>query len=345
MTLLKTPQLASLYKDARDYPDRENPSIEFWVAILYHFLPAPRWNHAREFAPVLEDPQDLRRMDVVSRKFVAKNSRYYYSGILEGKRHSYDQGDVEKVEQQLLEYSNAYTSSCDEESLWGFTVLGTRIRVWFYRKGDASLIAYSPQTTAFYNDAPYIDANTPDTTELEKAFGYIQEHPWPTKKTRGVSLDIPTQPPSSNPFSGASLPALVYTSHPLASSSAANPGYGSSTSSYIVPPSSSNLDRGRISSPSEEGSPGHGSQEHYAPAPDDSKWVNVEVETKKGGDAYHFYYQDKHYVKEEADWEERKIVVKGQEYSCVVCTGKNSGLHFYTWSLRDLPLYKGKGRK
>lgn len=90
MTLLKTPYLVSLYKDAHTYSDRENPSIEFWVVVLYYFLPAPVWNHAREFPPGLNDPIDLRKMDIVSRKYATKKCAYFYSGNLEGKRPNYD---------------------------------------------------------------------------------------------------------------------------------------------------------------------------------------------------------------------------------------------------------------
>jgi hypothetical protein len=67
-------------------------------------------------------------MDIVSRRSVTKQSTYFYSSNLEGKRPNYDQKDIETVEQQLHEYSSAYLDSCDETSLWGFTTLGTKIR-------------------------------------------------------------------------------------------------------------------------------------------------------------------------------------------------------------------------
>ncbi|CAG8975726.1 hypothetical protein HYALB_00009133 [Hymenoscyphus albidus] len=153
-------------------------------------------------------------MDIVSRKFVTKQSRYFYSGILEGKKPNYDQDDVDTVEQQLHEYSSAYIDSCDETSLWGFTTLGTKIRFWFYKRASNGLVAYLPQTTASYTDAPYIDANARETEDLEAAFEYIRNNPWPTKNTRGVSPDIPAQPPSTIPFSGTTVSPLRLTSHP-----------------------------------------------------------------------------------------------------------------------------------
>jgi hypothetical protein len=320
----------------------------------------PLFALSREFAPVLDDPSDLRKMDIVLRKFDKKKSFYFYSGILEGKRPKYDQDDIITVEQQLHEYSCGYLDSCDEDSLWD-TTLGTKIRICFTRGGD-NLTAYYPQTTAFHTDAPYIDANTLDTTGLEKAFEYIHINPWPTEKTRGVSPDIPTQSLSSNPFSGPTAPApLVQTSsYSAAVTSYGTGSYGPSnydpitrTVPIIQPPTqdasdlvgTKTADRGRISSPSDEGSQGDGSHEQYPLIPDDAIYVDVEVETKKGGHLYHFSYNNQHYIKGESDWVDRTAVVDGKSFECVLCTGKKSGLNFYTWSLMRLQQYKGKGKR
>jgi hypothetical protein len=52
----------------------------------------------------------------------------------------------------------------------GYITLGTKILFWFYIKGENGVTAYFLRTTAFYNDAPYIDADSRDTKELEAAF-------------------------------------------------------------------------------------------------------------------------------------------------------------------------------
>jgi hypothetical protein len=349
MTLLKTPHLRSLYRDANFYPNRENPSIEFWVAVIYHFLEAPRWNHVREFAPVLDDAKDLRKMDIALRKFVTENSTYFYSGILEGKRPKYDKDDIIKVEEQLHEYSSGYLNSCEEgESLWGFTTLGTRIRVWFTRKGG-NLTAYYPQTTAIYTDAPYIDANTPDTTALENIFKHIDKHPWPTKETRGVSPEIPTQPPSLNPFSGPTVPPALVVQSPYSAQSSSV--YGSSTPYHHGFPAAPSYNTVPIIQPPTQDAsaavPASGdlmSHEYHPLIPDDAILVDVEVETKESGDLYHFYHNNQHYIKGESDWVDRTVMVNGDSLNCVLYTGKSSRLNFYTWNLSSLEPYKGKGK-
>jgi hypothetical protein len=159
-----------------------------------------------------------------------------------------------------------------------------------------------------------------------------------------AATDSYSYPAASQSASGSrsSYTVPIHSSSSTIPLNPAEPASGSH-SSYTVPihsssstiplnPAESASDSGRFSNPSEEGSY-EDVEEHSPRIPDDSLQVQLQVETIDGSEVYHFYVGKDYYKRELSDWKDGSVELNGKLYSCVFCTGKNTGQHFYTWDL------------
>ncbi len=114
------------------------------------------------------------------------------------------------------------------------------------------------------------------------------------------------------------------------------------------------LEQGPDTQTEAEAGAGAEAEENHPTIPEDSIYVEVKVEVRDTGDLFHFEYDGIHYTSEYSDWQNGTVIVDDKSYECFLYTGKKTGKHFWTYSLRDLEQLetetrwgkgKGKGKK
>lgn len=283
---------------AAEFPASEN----FTVSPQYPPAPdsAQRIDHAVRY---LESGDfGIKILVVVEDKRAKKSERFSLRGL----------------EKQAQDYCVVcLESETDMPFVYAITAAGAHLRIWKYTREDELIPFWGEYEPGDWNQYKDVGIDV-DAQLIRSSFEQMKVFP-PTPRSGQSSHTYGTTGQSSY-------------AAPLASAS-----YSASLGSYqgyTVPVVKQ--DGGRFSSLSEKGSPRD--ESHGTSLPSNAIQVEVLNESKKDGDLYHFYHNNKHYTIGEKDWAVHTTEFDGAIYDCVAYG--ESGLWFWTWNLIDLQPYK-----
>ncbi|KAE8442168.1 hypothetical protein EG329_003756 [Mollisiaceae sp. DMI_Dod_QoI] len=187
-----TPQVQKLWADAQTRP--EWASTKFWEYIFSHnIFDGPEWVVSSQQPPTYDDG-DLRRIDLVVEN-IDENANSAALMFMEAKRASATLDLVLEVEYQAFTACCAALYATGRESIWAMTCVGTRAKLWAYRRDDDYLTQFYPLSDNLSEKDEYVEYSSEVLTQLE----YIQRNFVPPKEV------FDKKPPSPRPAT-ATLP-------------------------------------------------------------------------------------------------------------------------------------------
>ncbi|KAF8847846.1 hypothetical protein BDZ45DRAFT_681625 [Acephala macrosclerotiorum] len=346
MSLITTPQLAVLWHAAQAKP--EYAAAEFWqYALKEHYFKGPEWSIAPEQPPT-EAEGDLRRVDKIIKRFRSTSSYFRGVVLVELKRQSATQKDIDEVEYQAFTACCAFLHYYRLDTVWAMTAVGTAARIWFYNRGETYLTPFIPPSQALGARSDYIEANSPEANQLSAAFRHINKHNSPT-----------TLPSNSTPSPRPRNATLPFGWHDHEVEIVAGLGdYGYDPATSGVASTSTDMgSTGYSQALTDSAGPSNYTPGHEYPFegnPDASTYSGISqeallVETfvveKNRHVFYHFYNEEGQEVKTEAsDWEKGSRYAGEKVYDCLVYTGKKSRKVYNVWQHGTGEDKKGKGK-
>jgi len=221
------------------------------------------------------------------------------------------------------------------------TTVGTAARIWFYKRGDDYITPFIPSSVALGARSDYIEASSPNASQLSAAFRHVNKHNTPGAVTSNSSPRPANATLSSNRHDQEVAIIAGYIGFGLGSSGTASSGVNTGYDSYSQARGLAGPASLAPAYTSEASIGGTGT-----PAANEGLLVDTfKVVEKNGEVSYHFYNEDGKEVKTEASsWETGNRYVDGNWYECLVYTGKKSGNIYYTWQLGTGQLVDRKGK-
>jgi len=344
-------------------------STRFWEHIIRAiFTVEDDWVVASQQPP--GDPTHLRRADLVVAKWANRSLQTRF--ILEVKKPNASQDEIQEVEHQTFNACIANLQQSGREQIYGMTAIGTTARLWVVHIDDDYLTPWIPSGTSLSDKHQYLEAHSNEGSLIEDGLKTMRKRAEMSENklaalrksaSSGIqppagydSPDYISQSPSarydtalasgsgSGPDYTSKYPSTSYGTSHIASGPGSGPDYTSQNPSAAYsasPPLTFTIRERSSSEPQAEAEAGAKAEEHHPLVPEDAIYVDVTLVDGKCS----FYHETKHYMNESAEWEERSVIVAGKTYDCFLYTGKTSGKHFWTYSLRFADqLETGKGK-
>lgn len=314
MSAITSQQILALYNDAKLYA--EWATTRLWEYFMNKkYFPAPQWAISSQQPPTL-DLSDLRRVDLVVEHF-KDNGASETTLIIEAKRHSATNRDIDTVEYQAFAAACAHCTSNGKSAVWAMTCVGPSARVWVYSVNADYLIPYLPGSQGLAERNEYLDLGT-SGVDLQKAMDFIAKH-------RTPPTYLLRNNPSPRP-QNATLPQGWHAEEVIALDKhrASSPSWAASPSGQASSPSWLGPDR--ILAPYGSGSiPLH---------PD--HWVEVRILSRSRTTFLCERAQDSSTVTlPQKRWSRQMRELEGEQVECSVYIGTSQTV-YYTWDLRPL---------
>jgi hypothetical protein len=353
---IKNRDLEEAYQNALNAQGKE-----FYAVILIEDLSNSEWFPRPEYKTNSQVPPSdtggYNKACDLATSFIDSGYKWHLFFFQEGKRAKRtSQSNIKALEIQAQGYCKDFLNSHqDVDMVYANTFVGVHVRFWSFTRGDDILRGFwrgdEKDHFEHYRDV----GRESHSGDIEGAIRHMKTVPIGGALPRGLDHDRigSSHFPTTQPLSMGSLSTALPTYQPAAYYGQPATAGPSSGYDYTYPiaqaPTSSTF-----SSQASDTEVGDDVEEHHALVPAGAIYVEVSSQLKDGKELYHFNSGDQHYAKEGHEWEERTVTAKdGKTYDCFLYTGRKTGTHFYTYSLRDVPVYtpvresgkKGKGRR
>ena len=351
---IKSQDLEEAYQNALNSQGKEFYSIILIEDICNsEWFPRPNYKTNSQVPPSNTDGYN-KACDLAT-SFIDSRHKWHLFFFQEGKRAKRtSQSNIRALEIQAQGYCKDFLDSHqDVDMVYANTFVGVNVRFWSFTKGDDILRGFwkgdEKDRFEYYRDV----GRDSHSSDIESAIRHMKTMPIGGNLPRDLNHDqigssyFPTTQALSMPSVSMAFPTYqpaVYHGQP------ARAGYDYTYPIAQAPASSASA------SQASNTQVGDDIEEHRALVPAGAIYVEVSVQLKDGKELFHFDSGDQHYAKEGDEWEERTVTAAdGKVYDCFLYTGRKTGTHFYTYSLRDAPAYaairekesgkKGKGRR
>ncbi len=194
MSVINTPQLHKLWKDAQDRP--EWAPTKFWEYVFKQkAFSGHQWIVASQQPPTY-DEEELRRVDLLVERVDDKADTTTLL-FMKATRAQATVSDIETVEYQVFTACCANLLATKRKGIWAMTCVGTTARLWAYKLKADYLTPFFPLGLGLPKRAEYVEYAT-SGDEILDVLNYIKDNPVPPST-------VFQNPPSPRPAS-PSLP-------------------------------------------------------------------------------------------------------------------------------------------